>query len=76
MSPGTGAIGGNNFERNTGRLLSATPFADTVDLNIPLNLLSDTQISAGYVVYAVHFSCAQTGMSSAIVTWSQGCFET
>lgn len=72
MSPGTGATGGVNFETNIGKLLAQEDFADPVYLNIPDALLSDAQISAEYVSYALQYLKATTNVSPAIVTWSQG----
>jgi hypothetical protein len=75
MSPGTGATGGINFESNIGKLLSGTSFADPVYLNIPNELLSDAQISAEYVSYALQYLYALTSKKPAIVTWSQGSLD-
>lgn len=75
MSPGTGATGGINFETNIGKLLSAGSIADPVYLNIPGALLSDAQISAQYVSYALQYLYHYTGKKPAIVTWSQGSLD-
>lgn len=72
MSPGTGATGSVNFQSNIGKLLSQEKYADPVYLNIPNALLSDAQISAEYVSYALQYLKATTGVNPAIVTWSQG----
>lgn len=76
MSPGTGATGGVNFESNIGKLLSTTSFADPVYLNIPQNLLSDAQVNAEYVAYAIQYLYTMTNNKKvAIVTWSQGSLD-
>jgi hypothetical protein len=75
MSPGTGVTGGINFESNIGKLLSTTSFADPVYLNIPQNLLSDAQIGAEYVSYAIQYLYASTSKNVAVVTWSQGSLD-
>jgi len=75
MSPGTGATGYINFRTNIGKLLATTSFADPVYLNIPNNLLSDAQVNAEYVSYALQYIYALTSSKSAIVTWSQGSLD-
>lgn len=76
MSPGTGATGGINFESNIGKLLSMTSFADPVYLNIPQNLLSDAQVNAEYVAYAIQYLYAVTNSKKvAVITWSQGALD-
>lgn len=76
MSPGTGATGGINFESNIGKLLSTTSFADPVYLNIPQNLLSDAQLNAEYVAYAIQYLYSITNNKMvAVITWSQGALD-
>jgi hypothetical protein len=75
MSPGTGTTGSINFQSNIGKLLSQESFADPVYLNIPNQLLSDAQVSAEYVSYALQYLYALTGQKPAIVTWSQGSLD-
>ncbi|KAF8858496.1 alpha/beta-hydrolase [Acephala macrosclerotiorum] len=76
MSPGTGGTGGVNFESNIGKLLAQEKFADPVYLNIPNELLSDAQISAEYVSYALQYLYVLTSKKPAIVTWPQGSLDT
>ncbi|CZR64861.1 related to lipase B precursor [Phialocephala subalpina] len=75
MSPGTGATGSVNFQSNIGKLLAQENFADPVYLNIPNALLSDAQINAEYVAYALQYLYALTSKKPAIVTWSQGSLD-
>ncbi|KAF4637733.1 hypothetical protein G7Y89_g334 [Cudoniella acicularis] len=75
MSPSTRATEGINFESNIGKLLSQASFAGPVYLNVPQNLLNDTQINTEYVAYALQYLKATTNVNPAIVTWSQGSLD-
>jgi hypothetical protein len=72
MAPGTGATGSINFQSNMGKLLSQESYADPVYLNIPGELLSDAQVNAEYIAYALQYLYATTNKKPAVVTWSQG----
>jgi hypothetical protein len=49
----TGATGSVNFQSNIGKLLTQESFVGPVYLNIPGELLSDAQVNAEYVTYAL-----------------------
>ncbi|KAB8297917.1 hypothetical protein EYC80_001700 [Monilinia laxa] len=76
LSPGTGGYAYSHFASNIGKLLATTDYADPVYLNIPGALLSDAQVNAEYVAYALQYFYAMTSKKSAIVTWSQGSLDT
>lgn len=71
--PGTGAYGGEVFAHNLLKLLSDSPLADPVWLNVPGALLADAQSNAEHVAYAINYISAISGDANvSIVTWSQG----
>jgi hypothetical protein len=71
--PGTGTYGGEVFAVNLLKLLSSSPVADPVFLNVPGALLGDAQINAEYVAYAINYiSGISNNADLSIITWSQG----
>jgi hypothetical protein len=79
MFPGTGSYGGIVFRNNLRKLLTGSPYADPVWLNVPLALLNDTQANSEYVAYAINYIsavCKSNGDNLAITSWSQGGLDT
>lgn len=71
--PGTGTYGGEVFTYNLLKLLSSSPLADPVWLNIPGALLADAQSNAEYVAYAINYISGISKASNvSIISWSQG----
>jgi hypothetical protein len=68
MSRGTGATGTITFSANIGKLLAQENFADPVYLNVPQELLSNAQVFAEDVSYALQYLHATTDRNPAIVT--------
>lgn len=68
--PGTGSYGGSVYRSNLRKLLSDTH--DPVWLNVPGDMLLNTQVNAEYVAYAVNYVAAATKTNISTVTWSQG----
>lgn len=66
--------GFQTFSGNYIPLLTDVDYADPVWLNIPGQLLSDIQINAEYVAYAVNYISSLTGNNKNVnvITWSQG----
>lgn len=61
--PGTGAVGGQNFGPNYGKLFKGSSFADPVYVNLPSFNLNDIQQAAEYTAYAVNYIAAITNRS-------------
>ncbi|KAH8911307.1 alpha/beta-hydrolase, partial [Coniochaeta sp. PMI_546] len=75
--PGTGTYGGEAFTYNLLKLLSDSPLADPVWLNVPGALLADAQSNAEYVAYAINYiSGISNSANVSIITWSQGGLDT
>ncbi|OIW28817.1 alpha/beta-hydrolase [Coniochaeta ligniaria NRRL 30616] len=71
--PGTGTYGGEVYTDNLLKLLSASPLADPVWLNVPGALLGDAQSNAEYVAYAINYiSSISANANVSLITWSQG----
>lgn len=68
--PGTASYGGSVFKSNLRKLLAGTH--DPVWLNVPGNLLLNTQINSEYVAYAVNYVAAAAKTNISTITWSQG----
>lgn len=55
LLPGTGAVAGQNFGPNIGKLLMNGEIGDPVYVNIPRENLADIQLAAEYAAYAVNY---------------------
>ncbi|KAB5535187.1 hypothetical protein GE09DRAFT_1250252 [Coniochaeta sp. 2T2.1] len=62
--PGTGVYGGELFAPNLLKLLSDSPHADPVWLNVPGALPADAQSNAEYVAYAINYISLITANSN------------
>lgn len=73
MIPGTGAIGGENFETNFIKLFTGSSFADPVWINPPTFQLGDAQKESEVVAYAINYISGISGNSNvSVLGWSQG----
>lgn len=76
LVPGTGIPAGTTYYFSFSKL-GESAVVDVVWLNLPRTSLSDAQVSAEYVAYAIHYiSALCAGKQVAIITWSQGALNT
>lgn len=76
LVPGTGIPAGTSFYFNFARLGEHVA-VDVVWLNLPRASLSDAQVNAEYVAYAIHYiSALCAGKQVAMISWSQGGLNT
>ncbi|KAJ5166631.1 lipase [Penicillium canariense] len=75
LVPGTAIPAGTTYHYSFSKLGDGAP-VDVVWLNIPHASLSDAQVNAEYVAYAINYIAAQTNHSLAVLTWSQGALDT
>ncbi|KAK6827312.1 hypothetical protein PG987_010653 [Apiospora arundinis] len=78
--PGTWSYGGSVFGVNLRKLLTGSPHADPVWLNVPGGMTRDAQVNAEYIAYAINYLSAicsgdHKGKIS-VVSWSQGGLDT
>jgi hypothetical protein len=66
--PGSGAVAGQNFGPNYGKLFKAQDVADPVYLNLPGQNLADIQVAAEYTAYAINYISAISGGKKVSVT--------
>jgi hypothetical protein len=59
--PGTGAVAGQNFAPNYGKLFKEQDVADPVYLNLPDQNLADIQLAAEYTAYAINYISGISG---------------
>jgi len=59
--PGSGALAGQNFGPNYGKLFKAQDVADPVYLNLPGENLDDIQLAAEYTAYAINYISGISG---------------
>jgi hypothetical protein len=59
--PGTGAVAGQNFAPNYGKLFKEQGVADPVYLNLPGENLADIQVAAEYTAYAINYISGISG---------------
>lgn len=59
--PGTGAVAGQNFGPNYGKLFMQNKIADPVYVNIPQENLADIQVAAEYAAYAINYISGISG---------------
>jgi hypothetical protein len=59
--PGTGALAGQNFAPNYGKLFKEQDVADPVYLNLPGENLADIQVAAEYTAYAINYISGISG---------------
>jgi hypothetical protein len=59
--PGTGAVAGQNFAPNYGKLFKEQDVADPVYLNLPGENLADIQVAAEYTAYAINYISGISG---------------
>lgn len=73
LVPGTGAIGGENFETNFIKLFTGSSFADPVWINPPTYQLGDAQKESEVVAYAINYISGISGnVNVSTLGWSQG----
>jgi len=72
LVPGTGSFGGEAFEHNFAKLLTASDFGDPLWLNIPGKMCDDAVKNAEYVAYAINYVSTTCNRKIAVVAWSQG----
>lgn len=76
LVPGTAIPAGSTFYFNFARL-GEHAAVDVVWLNLPRASLSDAQVNAEYVAYAIHYiSALCAGKQVATISWSQGALNT
>lgn len=74
--PGTGAVAGQNFGPNFGKLLVQNNVADPVYVNIPGENLADIQVAAEYAAYAINYiSGISNGVNVSTLSWSAGSLD-
>lgn len=74
--PGTGAVGGQNFGPNIGKLFAQNKIADPVYVNLPGENLADIQVAAEYAAYAVNYiSGISSGKNVSTISWSAGSLD-
>ncbi|KAK8081083.1 hypothetical protein PG997_008901 [Apiospora hydei] len=78
LVPGTWSYGGSVFGANLRKLLTGSPHADPVWLNVPGGMMRDAQVNSEYVAYAINYLSAVCGNNSnvTVVSWSQGGLDT
>jgi len=67
MFPGTGAIGGENFESNFITLFQNSNIADPVWINPPTFQLGDAQKESEVVAYAINYISGISGQKNVSV---------
>ncbi|PVH74676.1 alpha/beta-hydrolase [Cadophora sp. DSE1049] len=72
LIPGTGSMGGEAFESNFAKLLTASTFGDPVWLNVPGRMCDDASKNAEFVAYAINYISAICSSKIAVIAWSQG----
>lgn len=76
LVPGTAIPAGTTYHFNFGKLGDSIPI-DAVCVNIPRASLSDAQVNAEYVAYAINYiSTLCAGERLAVISWSQGGLNT
>ncbi|KAK8052324.1 hypothetical protein PG993_003709 [Apiospora rasikravindrae] len=76
LVPGTWSYGGSVFGVNLRKLLTGSPHADPVWLNVPGGMMRDAQVNSEYVAYAVNYLSAICNSNVTVVSWSQGGLDT
>ncbi|KAK8128954.1 hypothetical protein PG984_010062 [Apiospora sp. TS-2023a] len=74
--PGTWSYGGSVFGSNLRKLLTGSPHADPVWLNVPGGMMRDAQVNSEYIAYAINYLSAICNSSLTVVSWSQGGLDT
>lgn len=76
LIPGTAIPAGTTYYFSFSKLSTSTP-VDVVWVNLPRASLSDAQVNAEYVAYAINYiSALCIGKSAVVVSWSQGGLDT
>lgn len=83
LIPGTWSYGGSVFGSNLRKLLTGSPHADPVWLNVPGGMMRDAQVNSEYIAYAINYVSAICGSGGddkngnlTVVSWSQGGLDT
>ncbi|KAK7957790.1 hypothetical protein PG988_012638 [Apiospora saccharicola] len=75
--PGTWSYGGSVFGTNLRKLLTGSPHADPVWLNVPGGMMRDAQVNSEYIAYAINYLSAICNNNNlTVVSWSQGGLDT
>ncbi|KAK7926619.1 hypothetical protein PG985_003617 [Apiospora marii] len=81
--PGTWSYGGSVFGSNLRKLLTGSPHADPVWLNVPGGMTRDAQVNSEYIAYAINYLSAicsndddKNSSNLTVVSWSQGGLDT
>lgn len=72
LVPGTGTFGGEAFEYNFAKLLTASNFTDPAWLNVPGRMCDGSVKSAEHVAYAINYISTACNQNIAVIAWSQG----
>jgi hypothetical protein len=76
LVPGTGIPAGTTYHFNFAKLVNSIP-VDVIWVNLPRASLSDAQVNAEYVAYAINYiSTVCGGEQVAVLSWSQGGLNT
>lgn len=76
LVPGTAIPAGSTYHFSFSKLGNSTP-VDVVWVNIPHASLSDAQVNAEYVAYAINYiSTLCANKDVAVISWSQGGLDT
>ncbi|KAJ5392214.1 lipase [Penicillium cosmopolitanum] len=75
LVPGTAIPAGTTFTFNFGKL-GTSHAVDPVWLNLPSASLSDAQVNAEFVAYAINYISTKSNQPIPILTWSQGGLNT
>ncbi|KAK8119773.1 uncharacterized protein PG998_004399 [Apiospora kogelbergensis] len=85
LVPGTWSYGGSVYGPNLRKLLTDSPHADPVWLNVPGAMAGDAQVNSEYIAYAINYLsaiCSNSSNSSSdevkvsVVSFSQGGLDT
>lgn len=76
LVPGTAVPAGSTFHFSFSKLGDSAP-VEVAWVNIPRASLSNAQVNAEYVAYAINYiSALCAGKNVAVITWSQGSLDT
>jgi hypothetical protein len=77
LIPGTAIPAGTTYYYSFSQLANSSAGIDVVWVNMPRASLSDAQVNAEYVAYAINYiSALSAGQSVGVISWSQGGLDT
>ncbi|KAJ5825913.1 hypothetical protein N7474_003051 [Penicillium riverlandense] len=77
LVPGTAIPAGTTYYYSFSKLANSSAGIDVVWVNMPRASLSDAQVNAEYVAYAINYiSALSAGQSVGVISWSQGGLDT